>query len=359
MIALPEMEGIEFLDSMAFSRPEFSREEFNKAGDNLIYPSIDSLDEWQKAFSVIGNWRSSHSFPLRTIRYGIYHKAKRIDPHSIVVQRLKRIYSIHLKLRRFKHLKLSDLQDIGGCRAVMKTVADVKKLVDSYKCSEIRHELDDEDDYISNPKKSGYRSHHLIYRYQSDRNEIYNNLKIEIQIRSQLQHAWATAVETVGGFVGQALKSSQGEQDWLRFFALMGTAIAARENTPPVPNTPSSSTHLKSELLEYVKKLDVENRLEMYNAAIRATKQEHSKDAQFFLLLLDARNHTLEVKGYRRNELKAAQDEYTQIEAKSPQNEGMDVVLVSGNSLKEIEQAYPNYFLDTTLFLGVLKRAIA
>jgi len=60
-----------------------------------------------------------------------------------------------------------------------------------------------------------------------------------MQIRSQLQHAWATAVETVGTFLQQALKSSQGDEGWQRFFALMGNAMAMRERRPPVPNTPT------------------------------------------------------------------------------------------------------------------------
>jgi hypothetical protein len=70
-----------------------------------------------------------------------------------------------------------------------------------------------------NPQKSGYRGIHLVYRYNGRKTE-YNGLKIEIQIRTVIQHAWATAVETVGMFTQQALKSSQGEQDWLRYFAL-------------------------------------------------------------------------------------------------------------------------------------------
>jgi len=40
---------------------------------------------------------------------------------------------------------------------------------------------------------------------------------IEIQIRSKLQHIWATAVETVGFFTGQAIKSNEGEKEWNDF----------------------------------------------------------------------------------------------------------------------------------------------
>jgi ppGpp synthetase/RelA/SpoT-type nucleotidyltranferase len=347
---------------MRFARLKYSKEEVNKAGELLISPPENlSYDDLVKAYTVINNWRTSHSFPLRTIRYGIYHKAKKIDSKSVTVQRLKRIYSIDLKLRRFPKLKLSDIQDIGGCRSVVSTVSEIQKLVDAYKSSEIRHELDDSDDYITNPKKSGYRSHHLIYRYQSDRNETYNGLKIEIQIRSTLQHAWATAVETVGGFIGQALKSNQGKdegKDWLRFFTLMGTAIASIENCPPCPKTPATGAELKKELQHYAKKLDVENRLNAYGVTITSTKTARAKSARFFLLLLDTKTKQIEIKGFRQDELKKAAEEYTKIETGYPQKAGKDVVLVSGDSLKDIERAYPNYYLDTALFLNVLKKSI-
>jgi hypothetical protein len=66
-----------------------------------------------------------------------------------------------------------------------------------------------------------------------------------MQFRSYLQRAWATSVETVGTLVNQALKSSIGTDEWLRFFALMGTAIAWREDAAPVPSTPQSEVELK------------------------------------------------------------------------------------------------------------------
>jgi hypothetical protein len=346
---------------MGFSHPEHTSDEVDRAGQFLLLPSEEpSFDEWATAYGIINNWRNSHLFPLRTVRYGIYHMAKRIDPKSVTVQRMKRLYSIDQKLNRFPKLKLSEIQDIGGCRSVVSTVSEVKKLVETYKKSEIRHELDDEDDYISNPKKSGYRSHHLIYRYKSDRNTIYNGLKIEIQIRTQLQHAWATAVETTGRFIGQDLKSGKGKKgegkEWERFFILMGTAIAIRENCPPCPKTPSTAGELKKEIQEYARKLDVENRLTAYNVTIKETKPV--RHARHFLLLLDTQTKQTEIRSFTQSQLKQAQEQYAKIETEYPQRSGKDVVLVSGNSLKEIEQAYPNYYLDTILFLSVLKQAL-
>ena len=256
----PDFESL--CEEMAWTVPQFKRPDVNAAGDVLISPDSFWSKDIAHAHTVINNWRSSHSFPLNTIQMGLRHHANVVGGDVLVAQRIKRLSSIDAKLQRFnKWLKLSDMQDIGGCRAVADSIQKARSLTLSYRTSRIKHHLVDSDDYIQNPKRSGYRGIHLIYTYYSDRKETYNGLKIEIQIRSTLQHAWATAVETVGTFIRQALKSSQGERHWLRFFALMGTAIALWEGTPPVPDTPTTKTALRKELLNYATRLDVEARL--------------------------------------------------------------------------------------------------
>lgn len=39
----------------------------------------------------------------------------------------------------------------------------------------------------------------------------------------------------MGTFLGQALKSRQGSQDWLDFFALVSSAFSYIEKTPQIP----------------------------------------------------------------------------------------------------------------------------
>ena len=73
-------------------------------------------------------------------------------------------------------------------------------------------------------------------------------MRIEIQLRSRLQHAWTAAVETMGTASGQALKSSEGDEGWLRFFVLMASEIAFSEGFPLVPDTPDDRDGLRREL---------------------------------------------------------------------------------------------------------------
>jgi hypothetical protein len=316
--------------------------------------------EYLQSLDVISNWRSSHSFPLNTFTVGLKRRAKDVDPDALVAQRIKRLSSIAAKLERFPTMQLSQMQDIGGCRAIVASIADVNKLISKHKESDIRHKLVKETDYIKAPKQSGYRSIHLVYRYYSDKSHIYNGLQIEMQFRSALQHAWATAVETVGTLVSQSLKSSIGNDDWLRFFALMGTAIAWREGSPPVPNTPDSQFQLRSELKRYDEQRAVADRLRAYGAALHTAEQSSAtdKDASYFLLNLNPSAQEVTVSGFKRGELAQATQAYLDAEKKIKDNSGQDAVLVSVDSLSSLRRAYPNYFLDTGVFVNLVDETI-
>jgi Region found in RelA / SpoT proteins len=350
---------------MKWVAPLYDRQIVNEAARAILveptFPhSPEDYDEVELQYGIIGNWRSSHSFPLNTFKIGLLHKARQVDDASLVAQRLKRLSSIAAKLQRYRTMKLSQMQDIAGCRAIVSSVSAVYELVALYKRSDIKHKLVHEDDYIARPKESGYRSYHLIYGYYSDKKATYNGLKVELQLRSALQHAWATAVETVGTFIQQALKSSQGEKDWLRFFALMGTAIAIRERSALVPDTPTERRLLKKELTDYVERLDVENHLSVYAAALNTPEEAGAKDAHYFLLELDVSTKRVKITGYKADELEKASKDYLSAERGTISGQsGRDAVLVSVDSLEALKKAYPNYFLDTHRFIQAVKQAIS
>jgi len=342
---------------MSRAIPLFKRNVVNACARAFVNDDLWGHD-LDHALEVINNWRSSHSFPLNTFAVRLRRKGREIDPDCLVAQRIKRLSSIVHKIKRFPTISLSQMQDIGGCRVVLTTCDDVRELVKVYSVgSDIKHTLLRTDDYISNPQGSGYRGVHLIFKYYSDKNAVYNDLKIEMQIRSQFMHAWATAVETVGTFQRQALKSSIGEERWLRFFALMGTAIAFQEGTAPVEGTPGDSETLIAELCEVAEQLDVVTKLRAYGGALQYL--EHTKDADFYILVLDPDAKATTIYGYPRRALADAQARYLEIERGLSEHPGTDAVLVSVDSVVALQRAYPNYFLDTTVFIGLVEDVLA
>ena len=352
--------GIVTPSTGAWAVPAFTRGEVDRAGRLLARNGVaaDPLVIGH-ALDVINNWRSSHSFPLNTFQMTLRNRAASIFKPPLVAQRLKRVPSIFAKLRRFPTMKLSQMQDIAGVRAVLPNLAEVDALRDLYR-QRTKHRFAGEKDYVRNPKSSGYRSIHLVYRYRSDRAETYNGLHIELQLRTRRQHAWATAVETVGTFLGQSLKSSEGREEWLRFFELVGSGFAVAEGASAGSNAPTAPTGLVDEVRDAARRLQVKQRLDAFRRVLVVTEGHEAKQGSSYLLLLVLRpgQNSLEVRTYGGNRLLDATEDYL-VEEKRLAGTAGDTVLVASDSLDSLRQAFPNYFFDTRTFLEELDKLLA
>lgn len=343
---------------MAWSVPQYSPQEVNAAGKTLGRTAFPvTTDEGQEALAVINNWRSSHAYPLNTFQITLRNRARRIESQVIIAQRAKRLDSIHRKLVTKGTMRMTQMQDIAGCRAVFSKLSNVYKLVEIYKNRQFDHKFRNEKDYISDPKPDGYRSYHLVYEYGGGGAGIqYDKLRVEIQVRTQTQHAWATAVEAVGIFTKQALKSNQGDAGWLRFFSLMGTAISAIEETPSVPNTPASKEELLVELTTLAEALRARDMLRAYNTTLNTLGS--AKDAKYFIVELDPDANQVTLRRFKAKESAEANRQYTQLESQIPDDSRRQVVLVSVADIYALKRAYPNYFLDTATFSRLVERVL-
>ena len=345
---------------MAFATPQYPTELVDAAGDALAgYANTRGVLGHLDPAEVINNWRSSDVYPLNTFQMTLRNRHRRIGGDGIVAQRIKRLSSIRSKLERYEHLKLSQIQDIAGCRVIVPTVPRVLRLVKGYKEGYSDHILDDESDYISSPKRSGYRSYHLIFRYKGEAHWEYDDLKIEMQFRSELQHCWATAVETVDVFHGESLKAGQGTSDWRRFFALMASAIARREKCRRIPRTPSDERELVAEIRALATQLDVVTSLQAYGKTLNTIGRGdvEAKGIKYVILVLDPKENKTTLYGYRQRDLDHATARYAALEKAA--SAGSDAVLVSVADAKTLRRAYPNYFLDTSVFVREVKRVVA
>lgn len=338
--------------------PNLSRSALNKVGDILISDTATS-EERKAATKTLNQWRMCHAYPINTFNATLRTRLKTVDADGLVAQRLKRLPTIIDKLKRFPNMALSRMQDIGGLRAIVSSVMKVRTLETEYKSkSRFKHELVGEKDYITEPARSGYRGVHLIYKYKNRQAPQYNDLQLELQIRTKLQHAWATAVETMGTFLGQALKSSQGDAEWREFFAVTSSAFAFKELSPPVPGWEGlDRDQTFREVAQRAQKLRVIERLRSFTLAANALTNQSEKAWFYHLIILDSTGPrpTVMAWSYARDQLERATEEYAKAEARAAAGQKIEAVLVSAGPLNQLRRAYPNFFLDTREFIGHLE----
>ena len=343
---------------MAFSRvPEESKSQINKAGA-LLAKGDASAHDWAWAMNVADRWRACHAYPINTFQATLRTKLRKYKGRPIAAQRLKRMPTIIDKLRRYPAMKLTTMQDIGGVRAILGFVKDVYRLADEYRESRrLTHELSDQKDYVENPRsEDGYRSIHLIYKYKNPLTSHYDGLRIELQIRTRLQHIWATAVESMGTFLGQALKSRQGDQQWLDFFAVTSSAFAYMEKRPPVPRF----AHLSREdTVAMVARAETQlHALEMMRGlSVAANEIVRSGGGQrwfYHLIILNSLDRRVEIEAYDRDSFERAVADYGKVEARAAQGESLEPVLVSAGPIETLRRAYPNFFLDIGDFARIV-----
>lgn len=337
-----------------YVKPEYSNSAVDRSAASLLEARPGSF-EYVTALRIINQWRSSHLYPLGKVRQTLKNRSRRVDKKALVVQRLKRLSSIENKLVRLTGSRLTGMQDIGGCRSILRKITDVQAVARLYRQARDSKRLDRsalifEKDYIDRPKETGYRGIHLVMRYQSlglD-TEAWNGKKVEVQLRTQLQHNWATAVESMSTFLSQSLKSHLGDERWLRFFALASGIIAEDERTTPVPDVPVGPGLLR-QARDLWRDLNVDANIRA--CAVLAYPHFASQPAgSYYVLSMDAEKRTTNVESFSENALLFATARYNQLESENARRPWMNVVLVRVDDVRELKTAYPNYWVDATDF---------
>lgn len=328
---------------MSQAELNYSKKAVSRAGIALLDKSNNNHSEHK---AVLDNWRACHIAPLSSFQTSLKYQLKKIEnPDALVSQRLKRYPSILSKLARNPGMQLARMQDIGGIRAVVKNMKEVRDLEYAYKNgTRVFTKVDGGKDYINFPKDSGYRSVHMIFKCK-------NGFSIELQIRTTIQHAWATAVETMGTFLDHSLKSSEGPEEWLKFFSLASSAFAILESTPRAPEHDKySSDEVYQMLIDKEQELDVIGKLTGFRVVARHIENDKRK-GHYHLIVLDLERKNANIRSFTKSEVDMANSQYSAIEKSIESGANLQVVLVTSQSIKALKQAYPSYFLDAELFI--------
>ena len=335
---------------------KYGRNQINKAGDILI--SSSNKEEVNRVIEIINDWRTLHLPVLDELQNAIVSifEKEEIQIH-LVSRRLKRLSSIQKKLDRNAGMKLGGLQDIGGLRIVVPSMSVLDKALLMLEKNVPKHfELTKAPvNYVLEPKDSGYRSIHFIYKYQSENSDV-DGLKVEFQLRTKLQHSWAMAVETAELVTKTALKASQGKAEWLTFFKIVSSIFAIKEKTRILSEHIEKNytiNNLKQQLLLLNKENHFVDTLKALNVSIKQSQKENHKNG-YYILNIRFDQSTVDIKAFPKNKETESSEFYSELEKNIDDGENA-VVLVSVPKMQELQEAYPSYFLDTNNFIKTIE----
>lgn len=333
---------------------KYGRHQIDKAGEIIM--SAKSSTEYDEAMQKINEWRTLHLIALDNLQSEILPLLNQSSITIILTsRRLKRITSILYKLDINPEMRLGGMQDIGGFRIVVNDINALQnaknilteQVPQSFDLVKIM-------DYIENPKESGYRSIHFIYKYKSTDENI-NGAKVELQVRTKLQHSWAMAVETAGLITRTPLKSSMGSDEWLDFFKITSSLLAIKEKQPIL----KAHTEKKYDMYCLMKLLYEANVKFNHSDTLKALSVSgiHAKNEKFkngyYILNIDFQSKIVKIRAFSKDDENEASTAYSELE-KNVTDERNAVVLVSVPKMKELQEAYPSYFLNTSEFITAI-----
>lgn len=335
----------------------FSKKQIRKAGDYFRTGDWSDINQAINALNILSVWRSAHAAHLAIFNSYIRIKLRNNNyEHEIIGQRLKRFPSIIDKLDRYQDMSLDRMQDIAGIRVVLKNIEEVYDFHKKVLSSHGYRKLEKVNDYIEHPKKDGYRSVHSIFRCYSKTCPQLDGLRVELQIRTSLQHIWGTAVETLGILTSSSIKTGRGSKDDEQYFKLISALFSMEENTPVLDEYKDNT---REEIIEELKELDnrIHATITLEAAAKSAVKIITSSKgkAAYHLIELNTKESTVSITPFTKEQVEMAESLYKTQEQETRFNPNISVVLVSVGNVKEVKKAYPNFFLDTSTFITKVK----
>ena len=333
---------------MSVAAPNFpggSKERVSRAGDAVRTGTATEED-----LEVINTWRAAHRAVLNTFQAILRNRTR--GQKIAVAQRHKRRSTIFDKLERLPGMRLARMDDVAGCRLIFDSVEALYAFRETLHAAHFSHELKntvDKYDYIKQPKDTGYRGVHDVYAYDvnSDHGKPYKGLLMELQYRTNYQHAWATAVEVIGFITESQPKFKKGDKRYEEAMSLASEIIArAYENGrachPDLPNDGLIAAFLAAE-----KALGLLGMLRGLNAASKDVSEKKN-----VILIFGAGGDLEDLETISYRDATDALRALFQLEKERP---GRDVVLVRAETSEEVRFAFKNYFSDAREFIELME----
>ena len=350
-----------------FVSPPLSKRAVNRSGEKIADKLADHDD-----ILLVDQWRASHAYVLNTFQIFFKRRIADHDRDIEFAQRLKRRNTIIDKLQRRNEKgdrligDVTSMQDFAGCRLIFSDMHKLNSFREFLHSSEkmrsvfhvLRHaEEPDKFNYFESPKWTGYRGIHEVFihrprphRKGEDVAKPWRNLLCEIQYRTRIQHAWATALEISDFLDGERTKFALQEDDLnprVNFFRLVSELLARYHENAAHAIPELSINDLRNQIRDLDANLGIMGRLR----AMRAVEDFPQLKRHNVLNVVMGRGGEPTLEVFVFNNSVDAIEKSQELESSS---ESLNAVYVASDRPAELRKAYKNYFNDPLDFVELV-----
>lgn len=322
-----------------------TKSKIDRAGIALAKDSFRNVDEMIELEDVFDEYRKSHLEPLSETTLELQRWLNEYGHDYYIAQRLKRKPQIIRKLNRLS-VRLTQLQDIGGCRIIVEKNELVDQIIEFLKgkiASTEELKLVRITDYREKGRDiTGYRSVHLLLERSGK--------KLELQLRSRIQHYWAESIERTSVIYGHHLKESEGDEKVISYFQKLSDAFFEIESG----RTPSVRSRLEIDVAkknaeEIIRKHSLSKAIDSHvneDIILTLTEKERRSSSPInnWIIVFDwssGKFVSWDIVGKTPDEAIKA---YVHYENQFPVEKNFEVVLIGSSHVATVRRTHSHYF---------------
>lgn len=323
---------------------EHSKSQIDRSGRVLAKETFKTEDDLAEVETIFDEYRSSHLRPLTDLTLDLQRWLTDYGKTYYIAQRLKRKPQILRKLNRLS-ARLTQLQDIGGCRIIVDDNASVDRIwrfVEDKVRAESGLLITRSTDYRDKGRDdTGYRALHLLIT-----NDGY---ALELQIRSQIQHYWAESIERTSVIYGHHLKEKEGDQQVIDYFKYLSDIFYEFEcGREPSPHQKLEIDRLRENTEKIIKDSDKNRIFDSYvnEDIIKTLAQIESQRRGFnnWIMVFDWNSGSFTSWDIVDRDPALATARYVEYENQYPAKSGFEVVMIGSSDVATVRKTHSHYF---------------
>ena len=321
-----------------------SKSKVDKSGQALAKGKCGSEEEMIELEGVFDQYRKAHLQPLTECTLELQNWLTDYGTKYYIAQRLKRKPQIVRKLNRLS-VRLTQLQDIGGCRIIVsdnRAVDRLWKFLEEKMKKDAAFEITRCTDYREKGRDdTGYRALHLLLNN--------SGYSIELQVRSQVQHYWAESIERTSVIYGHHLKEKEGDVQVIGYFkGLSDVFYEIESGRDPAPHQKIEIDQLRQGAEKIIAASDRNRVFDSYvnEDIIKTLTTIEAKRAGFnnWIMVFDWNTGSFSTWDIVDRDPELATARYVEYEHQFPAQHGFEVVMIGSSDVATVRQTHSHYF---------------